>query len=56
MPIIFDQVTADITPPAPATSGPGEAGRASGEPALDPQDLQRELQRHAERAARLSAD
>jgi hypothetical protein len=56
MPIIFDQVTVDITPPAPATSGPGESRGPSGEPALDPQDLQRELQRHAERATRLSAD
>lgn len=56
MPIIIDQVTADITPPAPPTSGPAETVAADGEPALDPQSLQRELQRHAERVARLSAD
>lgn len=61
MPIIFDEVTANITPPAPATSAPAESGPASGGPASggpasDPQALQRELQRIAERAARLSAD
>lgn len=56
MPIIFDEVTANITPPAPATSAPAETGHPNGAPASDPQALQRELQRIAERAARLSAD
>jgi hypothetical protein len=56
MPIIFDEVTADITPPTPATSAPAETGPSAGGPASDPQALQRELQRIAERTARLSAD
>jgi len=56
MPIIIDQVTADITPPAPPTSGPAETATDDGERTPDPQTLQRELRRHAERAARLSAD
>jgi hypothetical protein len=56
MPIIFDEVTANITPPAPATSAPADPAGTNGGPAPDPQTLQRELQRIAERAARLSAD
>jgi len=56
MPIIFDEVTANIMPPAAATSGPAEPGDSNGETGIEPQILQRELQRIAERAARLSAD
>lgn len=56
MPIIFDEVTAEIAPPAPTTSsteGQSEGNRGG---KVDPQSLLRELQRVAERAARLSAD
>jgi len=56
MPIIFDEVTANIMPPAPATSGPAGPGGSNAEAGIEPQTLQRELQRIAERAARLSAD
>ena len=56
MPIIFDEVTANITSSTPATSAPAEVAPLPGEPMSDPQSLQRELQRIAERAARLSAD
>lgn len=56
MPIIFDEVTASITPPSPATSGPAEPGGANSDAGIEPQTLQRELQRIAERSARLSAD
>lgn len=56
MPVIIDEVTANLTPPAPAPAGPAEPVPAGGPPVVDPQNLQRELQRIAERAARLSAD
>lgn len=56
MPIIFDEVTAEITPPPSAAPAPTPAREAPGGAALDPQELQRELARLAERAARLSAD
>jgi len=56
MPIIFDEVTASITPPNPATSAPAEPTGPGGQPGMEPQSLQRELQRIAERAARLSSD
>jgi hypothetical protein len=55
MPITFDEVTAEITPPAPTTStndGQGDNRR----PPVDPQSLIRELSRVAERAERLNAD
>lgn len=56
MPIIFDEVVADVTPPVPTTSGTesqADTGRAS---PVDPQSLARELHRIAERAERLNAD
>lgn len=56
MPIIFDEITASIAPPAPTTSSTERRGDASGVPAVDPQSLVRELQRIAERAERLKAD
>ncbi len=57
MPIIFDEVTAEITPPTPTTSASDSqrnTGRAGAK--VDAQSVLRELQRMAERAARLSAD
>jgi len=56
MPIIFDEVTAEVTPPTPTTSsneGRSEGGQNS---RVDPQSVLRELQRIAERAERLNAD
>jgi hypothetical protein len=54
MPIIFDEISADVQapPPAPAiTQQPAPNGNP-----VDPQALARELARQAERAARLVAD
>ena len=56
MPIIFDEVTAEITPPAPTTSDNESRSSNNGRPAVDPQTLSRQLQLIAERAERLSAD
>jgi hypothetical protein len=55
MPIIFDEVTAAITPPAPTASATESRDSSAAAP-LDPQALVRELQRIAERAERLNAD
>lgn len=55
MPIIFDEVTADITPPTPTTSS-NESRSDNARPAVDPASLVRELQRLAERSDRLNAD
>lgn len=55
MPIIFDELTAEIAPPAPTTSA-NEARPENARPAVDPQSLLRELSRLAERAERLNAD
>lgn len=54
MPITFDEVTADVTPPDPA---PGSERRDEA-PATSPgvQDLPAELRRLEERAQRLRAD
>jgi hypothetical protein len=56
MPIIFDEVSAEITPPAPTSSS--TEGRSEGAQGtkVDAQSLLRELQRVAERAERLHAD
>lgn len=56
MPIIFDEITAEIAPPAPTTSASEGQSDGNRSPKVDPQSLLRELQRVAERAARLSAD
>lgn len=56
MPIIFDEVTAEITPPTPTTSDNEARSGKSNRPAVDPQTLSRQLQLIAERAERLSAD
>lgn len=55
MPIIFDEVSAEITPPTPTTSA-AERQSDTGAPQADPQSMLREIQRIAERAARLNAD
>lgn len=55
MPIIFDEVTAEIVPPAPTTSA-NESRPDAPRPAVDPQSLSRQLQLLAERAERLLAD
>lgn len=55
MAIIFDEVSAEITPPAP-TSSAAERQSDTGAPQADAQSVLREIQRVAERAARLSAD
>lgn len=56
MPIIFDEIAAEILPPTPTTSAsenrPDDAPRAG----TDPQSLARQLQLLAERAERLNAD
>lgn len=56
MPITFDEVTADLTPPPAPVSGGENRPDAAERSAVDPQTLARELQRLAERAARLNAD
>ncbi len=56
MPIIFDEITADVTPPAPTSSASERQSDPSGSAKVDPKSLVRELQRVAERAERLSAD
>jgi hypothetical protein len=55
MPIIFDQITADVAPPAP-TASTTAARSDNAAPTVDPQALLRELQLVAERAERLKAD
>ena len=55
MPIIFDEVTAEITPPVPTTSANDNAGAPAAN-RVDPQNVLREMQRLAERAERLRAD
>ena len=56
MPIIFDEVSAEITPPAPTTSSTAGRNEGAEGPKVDAQSLLRELQRVAERAERLQAD
>jgi hypothetical protein len=56
MPIIFDQITADLTPPALTSSASERQSESSSGPKVDAKSLVRELQRAAERAERLSAD
>ena len=56
MAIVFDEVTADVTPPAPTPGTNERRGENSACPPVDPQSLLRELQRLADRAARLNAD
>ena len=54
MPIIFDEISAEVQAPSPppaVTAQPSPAGNP-----VDPQALMRELARQAERAARLHAD
>ncbi len=56
MPVIIDEVTADVTPPAPSP-GAGDVDRPSTErQATDLLALRLDLQLLAERAARLRAD
>lgn len=57
MPIIFDQVTAEIAPPNPGagTRSP-DPTQATDPTRPDPETLLREIQRLAERAERLKAD
>ncbi|MFT3870691.1 MAG: hypothetical protein QM715_19750 [Nibricoccus sp.] len=55
MAIIFDEVSAEIAPPVPTTGAADRQGDAN-VPPTDPQAVLRELQRIAERAARLNAD
>ncbi|MHB9006442.1 MAG: hypothetical protein ACYDC1_05880 [Limisphaerales bacterium] len=55
MAIVFDEISAEIAPPAP-TTGAAERQAANGAAPVDAQSVLRELQRLAERAARLSAD
>jgi hypothetical protein len=56
MPIIFEQITADLTPPALTSSASERQSDSSGSPKVDAKSLAREMQRAAERAERLSAD
>ena len=56
MPIIFDEVTADVTPPPAPTTSSNELRGDNARPGIDPAMLVRELQRIAERAERLNAD
>lgn len=55
MAIIFDEVSAEIAPPAPTAGAADRSGDATA-PQPDPQSVLREIQRIAERAARLNAD
>ena len=56
MPITFDEVTADIVPPAPTTSTNDSRDEGRRGARVDPQALLREISRVAERAERLNAD
>ena len=56
MPIIFDEVTAEITPPVPTTSANEDREDANRGTKVDPQSLVCQLGRLAERAERLKAD
>ena len=55
MAVIFDEVSADVRPPAANNPQPSGA-RESGPAELDREALRRELERQAERHARLRAD
>jgi len=56
MPIIFDEVTAEITLPTPTTSSTEDRADADRGKKVDPQSLVCQLARLAERAERLNAD
>ncbi len=56
MPIIFDEVTAEITPPTPTTSSVEDRDAADRNAKVDPQSLVCQLARLAERTERLNAD
>lgn len=56
MPITFDEVTADLTPPSAPPPAPDHAESSAVRETIDASVLGRELQRLADRAARLSAD
>jgi len=55
MAVIFDEVTADVQPPVrSAPLAPRAEGKAGGQ--FNPDELRRELERQAERTARLQAN
>lgn len=56
MPIIFDEVAAEIVPPTPTSSASEARPDDPRRPAVDPQSLARQLELLAERAERLHAD
>jgi hypothetical protein len=56
MPIIFDEVTAQVQPPTPPADRRAPPRREQSPAANDPLELVRLLERLAERAARLNAD
>lgn len=55
MPIIFDEVTAEIAPPVPTSNSHENPGAPVGS-RVDPSAVLRELQLISERAERLRAD
>lgn len=54
MAVIFDEITAEVQSPARGTPEPPALAPARGR--LDPNELARELERRAERQARLRTD
>ena len=54
MPIQIDELTADVTPAPPPSAGAEVSVRPARE--FDPEALRGELERQAERGARLAAD
>jgi len=55
MAVIFDEVTAEVQPPAQERA-PADAAAGSYPAPLDPQELRREMERQSRRQARRHAD